>query len=104
MGLICGIVFGGRWVWIFSGFGGGAEALQFVEGAVEGALDAGFVAPNGFDGAGAGRVVDEGAGEGVERRVGVVVTELRDADIEQAGFKSAEAAEAPGGHGHLLDE
>jgi len=101
MGLICGIVFGWRRVWIFSGFGGGAEALQFVQGSVEGALDAGFVTGKSFDVA---VVVGEGAGEGVERGIGVVVTELRDADVEQAGFERAEAAQAPRGHGHLLDE
>ena len=101
MGLICGVVFLRRRVWIFSRFGGGAEALEFVEGAVERSLNAGFVTGKTFDVA---VVVGEGAGEGVERGIGVVVAELGDADIEQAGFKSAEAAEAPGGHGHLLDE
>jgi hypothetical protein len=97
MGLIFEIVFGrgraGRRV---------TEALEFVEGPVEGALDAGFVARKGFNRAGAGGVVGEGAGPGVEGVV--VVGELRHADGEQAGFEGAEAAEAPGGHGHLLDE
>jgi len=104
MGLICGIVFGWRRVWIFSGFGGGAEALEFVEGSIKRTLDAGFVTGKGFDGAGSGIVVNKGAGAGVERRVGVVVTELGDADVEKAGFEGAEAAETPGGHGHLFDE
>ena len=101
MGLICEIVVKRRRVWIFSGFGCGAEALEFVEGAVERSLDAGFVAGKTFDVA---VVVGEGAGEGVEGRIGVVVAELRYADVEQAGFEGAEATQTPGGHGHLFDE
>jgi len=101
MGLICGIVFLWRRVWIFSGFGGGAEALELVEGAIKRTLDAGFVTGKTFDVA---VVVGEGAGERVEGRIGVVVAELRYADVEQAGFEGAETAQTPGGHGHLFDE
>jgi len=101
MGLIFEIVFGRR---RFRKGRRGAEALEFVEGAVEGALDAGFVAGEGFNGAGAGGVVGEGACKGIKGRGVFVAGELRHADGEQAGFEGAHAAEAPGGHGHLLDE
>lgn len=105
MGLLGEIVFGLRRVGADGGIGkgrGGAEAIEFVERAVEGALDAGLVARKVFYGAGAGGVVGEGAGAGIE--VVVVGVELRHADIEEAGFEGAEAAQSPGGHGHLLDE
>jgi len=82
----------------------GAEAIEFVEGAVEGALDAGFVAREAFDSAGAGGVIGEGAGAGIEGRQAFVARELRDTETEQSGLERAQAAEAPGGHGHLLDE
>jgi len=45
---------------------GGAEVFELVEGAVEGALDAGFVARKAFDGVGTGGVVGESAGTGIE--------------------------------------
>lgn len=106
LALICRTSFArGR---VFPGGGGirrrgrGPETLKLVEGAVERALDAGFVAREGFDGAGAGGVVGEGAGAGVETFD--IVAELGDAVLEQACFERAQAAEAPGGHGHLLDE
>ena len=106
MGLIFGIVFGRGGVLVDRGGLGkrrrGAEVFELVEGAVEGPLDAGFVAREGFDGAGAGGVVGEGAGAGVETFD--IVAELGDAVLEQACFERAQAAEAPGGHGHLLDE
>jgi len=44
----------------------GAEAAELVEGAVEGALDAGFVTRERLNGARAGGVIEEGAGTGVE--------------------------------------
>jgi len=73
-----------------------------MQGAVECALDAGFVARKGLDGAGTGSVIGEGARGRIE---GVLVArQLRDTDIEQTGFEGAHAAQAPGGHGHLLDE
>ena len=75
-----------------------------MEGAVEGALDAGFVAREAFDSAGAGGVIGEGAGAGIEGRQAFVARELRDTETEQSGFERAQAAEAPRGHGHLLDE
>ncbi len=83
MGLIFEIVF-----WRVGGGRSVTHPLEFVEGAVEGALDAGFVARKRFDGAGAAGVVDEGAGAGIERVV-AVVAELGDADVEEAGFEGA---------------
>jgi len=73
-----------------------------VEGAVEGSLDAGFVAGERIDGARAGGVV----GVGASRRVDVIFVagELRRAEGEDSGFEGAKAAEAPGGHRHLLDQ
>ena len=107
MGLICGIVFGGHGV-----FGGGrpgqrrsgAEAFKLVEGSIKGAFDAGFIARKGFDGARAGSVVSEGAGTGIEVGRIFVAWELRHAETEQTSFEGAHAAQAPCGHGHLLNE
>ena len=73
-----------------------------MKGPIECALDAGFVARKGFDGAGTGSVVGESAGARVETVF--VVGELGHAEIEQTGFKRPHAAQTPGGHGHLLDE
>jgi len=89
MGLIFGIVFGLRRACRGGRLGNGrrgAEALEFVEGSIEGALDAGFVAGEGFDGAGAGGVVGEGAGAGVEGRGIFVAGKLGHAHGKQAGF------------------
>ncbi len=97
MGLICEIVFGR-----FGDRARGAAMLEFVQSAVEGALDAGLVARKRLNRAGAGGVVGKGAGAGIEGVV--VVRELGHADGEEAGFEGAEAAQAPRGHGHLLDE
>ena len=107
MALICAIVLGRQVVFGDGGLGerrGGTEAFEFVERSVEGALDAGFIAREAFDGAGTGGVVGESARTGVEGGGIFVAGELRHAEAEQAGFKGAHAAQAPGGHGHLLDE
>jgi hypothetical protein len=72
--------------------------------AVECALDAGFVARKSFDGAGTGSVIGEGPRARIEGGRVLVARQLRYADIEQTGFEGAHAAQAPGGHGHLLDE
>jgi len=79
-----------------------------VHGAVEGALDAGFVAGQEGESAGAAGVVEED--KGVLVMAGRVVESTQTAfflieqPVEEAGFHAAEAAEAPGGHDHLLDE
>jgi hypothetical protein len=90
------------------GAAGGLEALQFVEGAVEGAFGAGFVAGQEGESVGAAGFAeeDEGvllvAGRVLESpQIGVLLIEE---PVEEAGFHAAEAAEAPGGHDHLLDE
>ena len=108
LALICRTSFArGR---VFPGGGGirrrgrGPETLKLVEGAVERALDAGFVAREGFDGAGAGGVVGEGAGARIEFGKLFVAGQLRDTNAEQSGFERAHAAKTPGGDGHLLDE
>ena len=87
----------------------GAEALELMERAVKRALDAGFVAEQVFDGAGAAGVVEEGHGAAaVGLEAGEVLLhargEIGHAEIEQAGFDAAEAGEAPGGHDHLVDQ
>ncbi len=103
LGLICEISF--RWRWVFNGGSrGSAEAVEFVKRPVECAFDAGFVARKGFDGTGAGSVVGEGARTGIEIGRVFVAGQLRHTDTEQTGFEGAHAAQAPGGHGHLLDE
>ena len=90
------------------GAAGGLEALQFVQGAVEGALGAGFVAGQEGESARAAGVVEED--KGVLVMAGRVVESTQTAfflieqPVEEAGFHAAEAAEAPGGHDHLLDE
>jgi len=89
---------------------GGLDALELVEGAVEGALDAGFVAAEGVEDAGGGTGVPaEDVGEFVFLgEVVVVGFEVRlvvgEAEIEEAGFDSAAAGEAPLGHDGLVDE
>jgi hypothetical protein len=75
-----------------------------VERAIERTLDAGFVARKGFDGTGPGSVVGEGARAGIKIGRLFVPGQLRHTDTEQTGFEGAHAAQAPGGHGHLLDE
>ena len=105
--MICEIILRRHKVWTdrrFRQSWHGAEAIEFVEGAVEGALDAGFVAREAFDSAGSGGVIGEGAGAGIEGRQVFVARELRHTEIEQTGFERAHAAETPGGHGHLFDE
>jgi len=90
------------------GAAGGLEALQFVQGAVEGALGAGFVAGQEGESVGAAGFAEED--EGVLLVAGRVVEStqiaffLIEQPVEEAGFHAAEAAEAPGGHDHLLDE
>jgi hypothetical protein len=89
---------------------GGLEALELVEGAVEGALDAGFVAAEGFEDAGCGTGVPaEDVGEFVCVDEAVVVgfevlLVVDEAEIEEAGFDGAAAGEAPLGHDDLVDE
>jgi len=75
-----------------------------MQGAVECALDAGFVARESLDGAGTGSVIGEGARGRIEGGRVLVARQLRDTDIEQTGFEGAHATQAPGGHGHLFDE
>ena len=107
MALICEIVF--RWRRVFrdgkirSGRRG-AEAVELMQCAVEGPFDPGFVARKSFDGTGTGSVIGESAGAGVESRCVLVPGQLRDTNAEQTGFEGAHAAQAPGGHGHLLDK
>jgi len=103
MGLIGGIVFGRRRILIGWGIGrGGSQILQLVESTVERPLDAGFVAGERVDGAGTGGVVGVGTRTGIE--VILVTGELRHAESEKARFDGTEAAQTPGGHGHLFDE
>jgi hypothetical protein len=103
LGLIGEISFRRRWV--FSGRSrGGAEAIELVKRAVEGAFDAGFVTRKGFDGAGTGSVIRKSARTGIKIGRVFVPGQLRHTDAEQTGFEGAHAAQAPGGHGHLLDK
>ena len=99
----------GNWVGLVRrGAAGGLEALQFVQGAVEGALAAGFVAGQRGESTDFAGVADED--ESVLVVAGRVVEStqiaffLMEQPVEEAGFHAAEAAEAPGGHNHLLDE
>jgi len=88
---------------------GGPEALKLTVGAVEGALDAGFVAGQEGKRVGAAGVAEEDEGHAV---VGDEVAVLRvdvSAVIDQAecvgaDFHGAGAGKAPGGHDHLMDE
>jgi hypothetical protein len=85
---------------------GGLEALEFVEGAVEAALDAALVAGQGGEFV---RVVAEDASfalVGLEPVEGSLqpVLGFGEAAVEQAGFHGADAAEAPGSDSHGLDE
>jgi hypothetical protein len=85
---------------------GGLEALELVEGTVEGALDAGFVAAEGGDGLG---VSPEDVGEAAAwGELGVLLLDVLlvvgEAEIEEAGFEAAAAVEAPLGHDDLVDE
>ena len=89
-------------------FGGGLEALELAEGAVEGALGAGFVAAQGGERVGAADVVQVEIGEAVARaQVGVLPFDIlllvEAAELEEATFDEADAAETPGGHDDLLD-
>ena len=62
--MIGGIIFR-RWRFFAGGSFGGAEVIEFVKRAVEGALDAGFIARKDFDGVGTGSVVGESARTGI---------------------------------------
>jgi hypothetical protein len=80
-----------------------------VKGAVESALDAGFVTAQGSEGVPAVAVVAEDVGETVVGdEVGVflfhVLLLVQEAEPEEGGFHEAEAGEAPGGHDDLVDE
>jgi hypothetical protein len=90
-------------------FGGGLEALELAEGAVEGALDAGFVAAQEGQGVGAADVALVEIGEAGARgqalvALGDIFGVIGPAELEEATFDEAEAAETPGGHDDLLDE
>jgi hypothetical protein len=92
--------------------GGGtlaAEAFEFVEGLVEGAFQAGLVTGQVVHGAAAAEPVLEGVGEiGGLLKVVVLGLEVFIAvshfEIPEGGFGVANAADAPGGGDHLLDE
>ncbi len=80
-----------------------------MEGAVEGALGAGFVAGEGGEGVGAAGVVEEDVSvAGVAVEAGVVVVhvagEVEHAEVEQAGLDAAKTPEAPGGHDDLVGQ
>jgi hypothetical protein len=84
----------------------GLEALQLMEGAVEGALGTGLVATKSGEGIGV-RVEDVGQFLGlvvVIEELLIVVLQVEEADFEEAGFDSAEAGELPLGHDDLVDE
>jgi hypothetical protein len=104
LGLVGRIPFdGGRRVWALAV---GLEALEFVEGAVEGALDAGFVAAEGGDGF---RIPAKDIGELlVVAEIGVILIDViavvDEAEVEEAGLDIAAAGEAPLGHDDLGDE
>jgi hypothetical protein len=85
---------------------GGLEALEFVEGAIEGALDAGFVAADVGEDVG---VHAEDVGQFlVLGHVDVLALDvllvLIEAEFEEAGFNAAVAGDAPLGHDDLVDE
>ncbi|MBI3664783.1 MAG: hypothetical protein HY236_00915 [Acidobacteria bacterium] len=87
----------------------GLEALDLVEGAVEGALDPGLVADEPGDGVGVVNIPAKSESDAIGRSevvvaLGSVVEQVDDALVEEAGFDAAEAAQAPGGHDHLLHE
>jgi hypothetical protein len=90
-------------------FRGGLEALELVEGAVERALDAGFVAAQGGEGVGTADVAQEVIGEaGARPHVLVIPVDssgvIDRAELEEATFDEADAGETPGGHDDLFDE
>jgi hypothetical protein len=85
---------------------GGLEALELVEGAIKGALDAGFVAAEGGEGVGA---LPEHVGEAAAGgEVGVLLLDVclavGETEVEETGFEAAKAAEPPLGHDDLMDE
>ena len=81
-----------------------------MEGAVEGALDAGLVTAEGVEDAGCGTGVPaEDVGDFVFVGKAVIVGVeglllVDEAEIEEAGFDGAAAGEAPLGHDDLVDE
>jgi hypothetical protein len=86
---------GGRRV---GGLAGGLEALEIVEGAIEGALDAGFVAAE--EGEVLGVSAEDVRQLLVGTKIGVLfsvefVLVIDEAKFEEAGFDAAEAGEAP---------
>ena len=87
----------------------GLEALELVDGAVEGALGAGLVAAGVVDDVGFGGIAAKDEGVADVGQEGIVVIahpliEVRQPHLEEAGFHGAAAAEAPGGHGELFEE
>jgi hypothetical protein len=100
LGLFGGIGFVG-------GLAGGLEALEFVEGAEEGALDAGLVATE--HGEGVGVFVKDLSQLLVAEEVDVflaieILLFVGEAEFEEAGFDAAAAGEAPLSYDHLVDE
>jgi hypothetical protein len=82
------------------------KALEFVEGPVEGTLDAGFVAAEGGEGV---RVSLEDVGEffvfgGLGIFLIEALVEVVGAEVEEAGFDVAATDEPPLGHYNLLDQ
>jgi hypothetical protein len=80
-----------------------------VEGAVERALDAGFVTGQDGERVGVTDVAEVDGGEAVETgEAPAFVVEAAgvfgQAELEGRGFHTADAAEAPGGHDDLLNE
>jgi hypothetical protein len=89
---------------------GGLEALKFVEGAVEGALDADLIAAEGAEDAGGGTgIAAEDVGQFVFVGEAVVIDfevllVVDEAEFEETGFEFATAGEAPLGGDDLADE
>ena len=101
-----------------------AEAFEFVVGAVEGALEARFVAGEAGEGVEAGGVLDEDASEelvggqfgfvgrgiglvlGAEGRVSEAAEQVREGVfvVIEVGLDAGEAGQLPIGDGHLFDQ
>ena len=82
------------------------DALQLLEGAIEGALQAGFVAAQGVEEPGALAVGAKDLGFVVVAIAGVFagLAEVGAGVEVLAGFDAADAAKTPGGGDHLLDQ
>ena len=80
-----------------------------MEGAIESALDAGFVAGEVGEGVPAAAIVLKYMGKAVLSGQAAVVPVqvflfVDEAEREETGFERAEAGETPGGHRDLLDQ